>query len=91
MSPTVWYLVLEIRCLISIKNKKSNQDIEIKFHEVVFVRVKKSSLRGYEREDHRHRDTVVDMKMYMACNKFMQPSPSFDQGECCSSTYRFSG
>ena len=33
MSPTVLYLVLGIRCSISIKNKKSNQDIEIKFHE----------------------------------------------------------
>ena len=48
--------------------------------EVVFVREKKSSLRGYERKDQRHRDTVVDMKIYTACNKFMQPSPSYNHG-----------
>lgn len=48
--------------------------------EVVFVPEKKGSLRGYERKDHRHRDTVVDMKIYTACNKLMQPSPSFDHG-----------
>ena len=32
------------------------------------------------RKDHRHRDAVVDMKIYAACNTFMQPSPSFDHG-----------